>query len=308
LAIAARRGWLEWEARASMELLGREGVLRFGDDVDIAYSRLRQADIAAEILSLSQQAEVLPGFVSPAQRALFEPTGGAIRARQAIELLVNWLEPQMVLTEVFGIERLASSLRLYTSGGAWHCERLILCAGTGTDAFARALGMEIPVVVRCHPRATFRLREPSKRLAGLQDSSGAHGEMVYGGPCGDGERYVVGLVGPDSDASCDQTTGILSSDVTSLVRRIQAYVSRALAGLLPELASIRLCHTTKLGEDKDAFAIWTADNVVAVAGNNLFKFAPALGRVLAEAATRNEVPSSVPNGSEIVSVPGRLTA
>src|SRR5439155_7790134 len=29
LAAAARQGWLEWEARSSRELLGREGVLRF---------------------------------------------------------------------------------------------------------------------------------------------------------------------------------------------------------------------------------------------------------------------------------------
>jgi sarcosine oxidase len=300
LALVARQGWLEWEARASTELLGREGVLRFGDDVDSAFSRLRSAGVAVELLSPAEQAAVIPGLVSAGTKALFESTAGAIRARRAIELLVTWLQGRLVQTDVFGVQRLPSSLRLHTSGGSWDCERLILCAGTSTPALARRLGIEIPIVVRCHPRASFQKRQPSQRLAGLQDSSGTHGELVYGAPHADSGLYVVGLVGPDSDASCDQATGILSSDVTPLVRRIQSYVSRALGGLVPEVTSLRLCHTTKLGDNKDAFAVWTADNVVAIAGNNLFKFAPVLGRILAEAAIKNEVPSAVPNGTEIL--------
>ena len=298
LALAARQGWMEWESRASTELLGREGVLRFGDDVDSAMVRLREAGVAVELLSAAEQAEVLPGLASPAEKALFESSAGAIRVQRAIELLLGWLGRRVLLAEVFGVERLRSGLRLRTSGGSCDCERLVICAGTGTPALAAQLGVEIPIVVRCHPRVTFLNRERGRRMAGLQDSSGAHGELVYGVPCGDGERYVVGLVGPDSDASCDQATGVLSSDIGPLVQRVQDYVSRAMGGLLPEVASLRLCHTTKLGERKDAFAVWAAAGAVAIAGNNLFKFAPALGRVLAEAATSNEVPTSVPSGVE----------
>jgi sarcosine oxidase len=301
LAVAARKGWLEWEARASTELLGREGVLRFGNDVDSALSRLRQSGVAVELVGPSEQTAVLSGLVSPSQTALFESTAGAIRARRVIELLVRWLDRRLVQAEVFGIERVRSSLRLHTSDGSWDCERMVLCAGISTSALARGLGIEIPIVVRCHPRATFRKRQPAQRLAGLQDGSGTHGELVYGAPCPDSERYVVGLVGPDSDATCDQATGFLSSDVAPLVERIQNYVSQGLGGLLPEVASLRLCHTTKLGEEKDAFAVWAVDDVVAIAGNNMFKFAPALGRVLADAAVKNEVPSSVPSGPEVVS-------
>jgi sarcosine oxidase len=299
LAVAARQGWLEWEARASTVLLGREGVLRFGDDVDLAFSRLSRLGVAVELLSPPEQSAVLPGLVSPAQRALFESTAGAIRAHRVIELLVRWVDGRLVQAEVFGIERVRSSFRLHTSGGSWDCERLVLCAGISTPALARGLGIEIPIVVRCHPRASFRGRQPAQRLAGLQDCSGTHGELVYGAPCADSERYVVGLVGSDSDAGCDQATGFLSSDIASLVERIQKYVSQGLGGLLPEVVSLRLCHTTKLGEEKDAFAVWALDGVVAIAGNNLFKFAPALGRVLADVAVRNEVPSSVPDGNEI---------
>jgi sarcosine oxidase len=302
LAIAAREGWIEWESRASIELLGREGVLRFGDDVDDAYSRLQRAGVAVERLSPPEQADVLPGLVSPGWTALFESAAGAIRARRAIELLVGWLEGRLVLAEVFGVDRLRSGFRLHTSGGSWDCERVVICAGTGTPALARQLGIQIPTVVRCHPRATFAKRNAAERWAALQDGSGAYGELAYGAPSADGGRYVVGLVGPDSDADCDQTTGTLSSDIVPVVRRIQAYVSRALRGVGPEIASLRLCHTTKLGPDKDAFAVWAADGVLAIAGNNLFKFAPALGRVLAHAVTENEAPFAVPCGNGGISM------
>ncbi len=211
-----------------------------------------------------------------------------------------------MFADVFGAERLRSGIRLHTSGGSWDCERVVVCAGTATPALVEKLGIEISIVTRCHPRATFRVRKPRHRLAALQDGSGTYGELVYGVPCGDGERYVVGLVGPDGDADCDQATGIVSADVAPLVQRIQDYVERALGNLLPEVVSLRLCHTTKLGP-KDAFAVWAADGVVAIAGNNLFKFAPALGRVLAGAATGDEVPPSVPNGTEPVS-PTRAVA
>jgi hypothetical protein len=76
-----------------------------------------------------------------------------------------------------------------------------------------------------------------------------------------------------------------------MVARIRSYVSRALPALAPNPVSVRLCHTTKLDTDKDAFVVWTHNRVVAIAGNNLFKFAPDLGRLLAEAAVSDKTPA-----------------
>jgi hypothetical protein len=60
--------------------------------------------------------------------------------------------------------------------------------------------------------------------------------------------------------------------------------------LLASPVSVRLCHTTKLGIEKDAFAVWAEENVTAIAGNNLFKFAPVLWRMLSEGAVTGEIP------------------
>jgi hypothetical protein len=53
-------------------------------------------------------------------------------------------------------------------------------------------------------------------------------------------------------------------------------------GLDPEPASVRLCHTSILPWGADAFAVWRTGKVSVLAGANLFKFAPLLGRLLAE--------------------------
>ena len=72
--------------------------------------------------------------------------------------------------------------------------------------------------------------------------------------------------------------------VDALVRRIVAYVEKALPGLDPEPAELRLCLTTILPEGDDTCRVWENGSVLAVAGDNLFKFGPLLGRRLAAAA------------------------
>jgi sarcosine oxidase len=165
---------------------------------------------------------------------------------------------------------------------------------------ARSLGLTIPTQLSFHPRARFTIRKRSHgaRFACLQDGSGSYGESVYGGPAGDGRHYVVGLIGADlSDrAAADR----FSKDVQQVIQRISTYVERALPSLDPEPVGVRVCATTKLPAGKDAFAVWATDEVVAIAGNNLFKFAPALGTLLGRALLDGTVPRPLPAGDEVV--------
>lgn len=70
--------------------------------------------------------------------------------------------------------------------------------------------------------------------------------------------------------------------VEEALARLIAYVQRAMPGLEPEPASVRLCRTSILPWGADAFAVWRKDDVAVLAGANLFKFAPLLGELLAE--------------------------
>ena len=54
--------------------------------------------------------------------------------------------------------------------------------------------------------------------------------------------------------------------------------------------AVRICPTTKLEQGKDAFAVWCERGLTAIAGNNLYKFAPILGEQLAEASLSGNLP------------------
>ena len=302
LAVLARQGWSAWERRAGVCLLGRDGVLRLGEDAEVAHASLRARSIAAELVDSARQRCVLPGFQPPGEVGLLETDAGAIRARTAISATSSWVADRLLAAEVHAIGRHGpGGVRLITSEGVWNCRSVVVCAGVNTPRFADSLGWRVPIAYGLHPRVAFRIRERFlKRIpAGLQDGSGAHGDTVYGAPRADGRHYVVGRVGPDADAPA----GAPVAEIARRVRLTQAYVSRALAALDPQPAGVRVCITTKLPGGKDAFGVWQDERVLLVAGNNLFKFAPTLGGLLAEAASTGRLPAALPRGAETVAPP-----
>jgi sarcosine oxidase len=133
-------------------------------------------------------------------------------------------------------------------------------------------------------RLTYDVRgEPPPALACLQDGSGAFGETgVYAAAVPGNRRYAVGL-SDDADAP---DGGLLDpAALARLAERASRYVERALPGLDPEPVDVRHCWVTELPWGPDGVGVWAVDGVFFVAGHNLFKHAPALGRALAAAAT-----------------------
>ena len=66
--------------------------------------------------------------------------------------------------------------------------------------------------------------------------------------------------------------------------RVCAYVEKALPGLEPKPLEVLHCWVTQLPWGEDAVSVWEAEGALFIAGHNLFKQAPALGRMLADAA------------------------
>ena len=85
----------------------------------------------------------------------------------------------------------------------------------------------------------------------------------------DGRQYAIGLGGEEEPP------------VDEALARLRAYVERAMPGLDPEPASVRLCQTSVLPWGDDALAVWRTGNISVLAGANLFKFGPLLGELLA---------------------------
>jgi sarcosine oxidase len=55
---------------------------------------------------------------------------------------------------------------------------------------------------------------------------------------------------------------------------------------------------SKLPAGSDAFHTWHTPGVTACTGHNLFKLAPVIGDLLAEAALRDEVPQALVRAGE----------
>ena len=271
LAVHARAEWERLEEELGARLLGREGVLVCGPNVAERAAAFKAVGVPARRVDRDGQLAALPVMAPPDDAALLDELGGSIDVRAAIEGLEGALGDRLVAAQVFEIaEAPGGGVEVRTSEGIWRAERAIVCAGAQTPAFARALGLDIPLQIELHTRASFGVREPGAALACLQDRSGDHGEVVYAAPMPDGLEYAIGL-GTEHEPPVDEA-----------LARLTAYVERAMPGLDPDPARVRLCRTSILPWGSDAFAAWRAGDVTVLAGANLFKFGPLVGELLAD--------------------------
>jgi sarcosine oxidase len=289
LAVRARQGWLHWEERFGRALLGSEGALRAGAD-PVELDVLRAAGVPAGAIDADAAREHFPIASEPAGMLLWDPLAGAIRAADTVAALSDHLGAALHRTEVSSItvNPGGDSVEIRTVAGVHRSGRCVVCAGAGTDRLVRPLGLDIRQERQAHVRLSFRtMVSPSEPLPCFSDRSGAGSEYVYG-LTDLGDRYAVGLATvttypPVEDLAAEVPAGV---DVSSQRARIIAYVTRALPGLDPRPVDEVLRLTTTLPDHpEDGFEIWRRGPIVAVAGPNLFKFAPVIGGRLAEAAT-----------------------
>ena len=270
LAVRARVEWERLEGELSARLLGRQGVLICGPNVEERAAAFEAAGVPARFVDRDEQVGVLPVIDPPEDRAVLDELGGYIDVRSVVDGLAAALADQLVAARVFAVRTDGDGVALETSEGLWSAGRAIVCPGAGLHEVTRELGLDIPLVIDLHTRAAFTVREPGAPLACLQDRSNAHGETVYAAPMPDGRHYAIGL-GAEGEPPVDEA-----------LARLRAYVERGMPGLEPDPASVRLCETSFLPWGADAFGVWKAGSVAVVAGANLFKFAPLLGELLAD--------------------------
>jgi sarcosine oxidase len=251
-------------------LLGRQGVLICGPNVGERATAFGAAGVPARLVDREGQTRALPPLAPPEAQALLDELGGAIDVRAAVDGLAGVLGERLVRAQVFELRERASDVALHTSEGFRTAGRVIVCAGAQVQPLAGQLGLDIPLEIELHTRASFHVREPGPVLACLQDRSNVHGETVYAAPMPDGREYAIGL-GAEHEPPVEEA-----------LPRLSAYARRAMPGIDPDPASVRLCETSILPWGADAFAVWRAGNVAFLAGANLFKFAPLVGELLAD--------------------------
>jgi sarcosine oxidase len=291
LAKESRAIWREWEEELGAELVSDDGAVALGDG---ALERLevieRAGGLRAREIDAGELREALPLLAPYEGPAVLDPDGGTIRTTTAIEALSSRLGDALVADEVLSVRpRDDGAVEVRAGGETAEFEATVVCAGRGTQALARTAGLSLPVETAAHVRIGFAVAgEPPARLATLQDGSGAFPETgVYAATEPGNGRYGLGL---SETTRVDTDGGLVDSrGLPALAERAVAYVAEALPGLRPEAASVRHCWVTELPWSEDAVAVWQAGGIHFVAGHNLFKLAPVLGRRLAAAASGDDL-------------------
>jgi sarcosine oxidase len=286
----SRSIYRRWEGELGAEMVSGDGAMFFGASAARRVELIEAVGgIDARLIGPDEIAERMPLLVPRERQALFDADGGAIRAAGAVAALSGALEGSFVGEEALALlPRPGGTVDVFTGGNRTEHGRVVVCAGTSTAALARSLGIAIPLRLTLHGRVAFAVRgEPPVQIAGLSDTTEDFGEPdMYGVASPDRRRFSVGVAETlgREDLSLLAPEGIGAAD-----DRAAAFAARALPGVDPTPVGYRHCFVTELAWGEDGIGVWEAGPIHLLAGNNLFKHAPALGEALADAALGGEL-------------------
>lgn len=268
----------------------------------VSHGGRRRDDIAAAFeargvphawLSPDEAAERWPGLWFEGV-VLHEPsTAGRLHADRAVAAFQQVARARGAVvrheTPVRAINPVPDGVRVSTDDGELLADRVVLAAGAWVNRF---LARSLPVVVTQEQPAHFELRAgapaeadwPTFTHAPTADGSGLRRPADAYGMATPGEGIKVGFHGVGVVTDPDRRT--FEAEPGRLAA-LQEYVAHWVPGVDPDdLEPISCTYTTTPDED---FVLDRAGRVVVAAGfsGHGFKFAPAIGRVLADLATED---------------------
>jgi sarcosine oxidase len=284
-ARVSRELYRRWEEELGTELVSGDGAMFFGAG---AARRLELIEavggIDARLIEPDEIAARMPLLAPRDEPALFDADGGAIRAAGAVAALAGALRESFVGEEAVALyPRPEGTVELFTGGRRVEHGTAVVCAGTSTAALARSLGVTIPLRLTLHGRVAFAVRhEPPAQVACMSDTTDRFGESdMYGVASPDRSRFSVGVA---ETLAREDLSLLAPGEIGAADDRAAAYAAKALPGVDPTPVGHRHCWVTELPWHEDGVGVWEAESILFLAGNNLFKHAPALGEALAEAA------------------------
>ncbi len=287
-AMRAKAGWDRWEALAAATLVGDEGTVVSGPSAAQWAGAMEAAGAPFELVDDGPLRDRLPTR-SPVGPFLHDPAGGVIQARSAGAFLHDRVGSTLIRAKVHAIEPSGRGARLLTADGPWDCDSVVVAAGEGTPALAATAGLDLPGELAHHARFTFPMRAPGASPPCWLDRSEAWraGFTTYSHPVGRNGHWTIG----GSLDARDTRWDLGAETVTERSRAVvTAYVREHLDGIEPRVVDVLPCNHMAGGESGDGFGAVRNGAVLALWGDNLYKMAPLLGGLLAEAARTLSIP------------------
>jgi sarcosine oxidase len=281
LAQRARAGYALWERRAGARMIGGQGCALSVADWRVWASAMAAADVAVDVVDGSSSRLLVPA-VKPPEVALVDGAGGVIDAN-AVRAHLTALAGHVIAREaVYAIENQRSVAAVFTCGGRAEFDAVLVAAGAGTPPLAEQVGIYLPGALAHHIRFTFPIADDVDWQCWIDKP--AEGLSTYQHQTGPGRWAVGGSVDPALVAWEAGRQG--ATDASRAV--ITRYVRQRLVAVPTTVDSLYCTTVPNLG---DGFTVHRSGSVLAVFGENLFKLAPVLGDVLADACLTGGTPS-----------------
>jgi sarcosine oxidase len=280
----ARREWQLWSRAAGVPLLGGEGAVISGD-IDGLVGAMAAAGAQYEVLDHPP-----PGLpaADPAGPFLVDPHGGVIRAAATGRFLLGSLGGTLRRAAVTAIELRGNAAAVVAGAESWVCDSVLIAAGAATPRLAAQVGIDVPGTLVHHARFTFPLRDRQAVPPCWLDRAGAwrSGFTSYGHLAGPG-WWATGGGLPIEQVRWELGREAVTGASRQVVTR---YVAEYVTGVVPTVADSLYCDVIAgLG---DGISAARSGPVLAVWGNNMFKFAPRLAAVVARAAADRALPAT----------------
>jgi sarcosine oxidase len=211
----------------------------------------------------------LPPQLAPLGHGLLDPGGGTIDAEGYVEALARELADRIEFAPAREILDGPGGAAVVTDHRRIDAGAVLISAGAATPALASPLGLTPPVATSEHRRVAF---------------AGTSGEGL---PCvleRSGSQPMTGYLTPLPGGGVSLGTGaaddLPDDDAVALTA---AYLTAILPGADATPTGVVRCRSTVLAGHTEALGLYRAGAVAAFAGGNLFKHAPALGPLLADA-------------------------
>lgn len=265
LAVASRRGWDEAAERFGRPFLDRRGTLLIGGPRERYARALAAAGVPHEFLAPDD----LPPALAPLGPGLLDRDGGTIDAEAYVGALAAELADRIQFARAREVVAGEGGVAVVTDHRRLEAGAVLVCAGPATPGLAQPLGLSPPVEIIEHRRVAFG------RAGG--DGLPCVLERSMKGPM---TGYLTPLPGGGVCLGTGSADDLPEDDAVALTA---GYLPAILPGADATPTGVLRCESLVLAGHSEAFGLYRDGPVAAFVGGNLFKHAPALGPLLAQA-------------------------
>ena len=272
--------WRDLEREAGTELVHTTGGIDLGPHITDNAAALEECGVDFELLSAAQTAERFPGLsVGAASEVLYQRDSAIVYADASIaSFATSAMDADADVIEerqVISIEPSAGSVVVRTPGGDFEGDRIVVTAGPWANKLLGTVGIDLPVRPTRETIAYFPIDTRSLPTVVEWGSP-----SVYALPSpGQGLKVGEHIAGPVADPDDDQPVDPQS------VERLSRWVGERFPGSGNEPRLTESCFYTNTKDER--FILERRDNIVigSPCSGHGFKFAPLIGKRLAELAT-----------------------